>query len=170
MSRFRTVAHWPKDVTGLADSENRSFDIHDSFEAARAVADMLMHEGFGGNHLIMPIQVDIEELTDDSLGFRAQFSVCRRDSICQLGEKITETAIRYYVRDDSAEGGVKMHWGPKDFTGQVYLCGKFGGICSSGNMQCLLMRGGNPDPANLASLMFEYDKSLSSWWRRLLSR
>ena len=61
--------------------------------------------------------------------FSTQFRECKADGFTLPGEWVTETAVRYYK-----DG--KCHLGPKDFTSQEIVCGKFGGICSSGNSGC----------------------------------
>jgi hypothetical protein len=61
--QYRSVARWPDSVK-LGNVNNESADLHGSREAAQAVCTRLAMEGFGGDRLIFPLKVWVEEVPD----------------------------------------------------------------------------------------------------------
>lgn len=73
--------------------------------------------------------------------FSSQFLECKRARLVKRGPKVTETMMRYYVRDDASETGVRCKRGPKEVTVRTLLCGRYGGQCGSANPGCRILRG-----------------------------
>lgn len=76
--------------------------------------------------------------------FSTQFRECKAAGLTLPGKWKTETAVRYYSAIDG-----RCHLGPKEFTSQEINCGRFGGVCSSGNPGCKKLR--NYQPPNDAA-------------------
>ncbi len=72
--------------------------------------------------------------------FSQQFRECKAAGVQILGEPVTDIAVRYYI--DDGQGDTKCMRGPKEITSRPYVCGKFGGLCSSGNEGCIKLRAG----------------------------
>jgi hypothetical protein len=70
--------------------------------------------------------------------YREQFLKCGEDGSRTLGEPETHQ-LAFPKR---AKDGQTI----TEFTGRGYVCGKFGGRCSSGNPKCREMRGVEPMP------------------------
>ena len=78
-----------------------------------------------------------------AIPFSSQFRKCRREALVKPGPHVTETMVRYYVRDDTSDTGVRCRRGPREVTVQTLLCGRFPGTgqCGSGNPGCRKLRG-----------------------------
>lgn len=61
-TQFKSVAKWPDGVgITLGNANNTSEDMHGSREAAQAVCDMLVKNGFGGDGLVFPVWTQVRE-------------------------------------------------------------------------------------------------------------
>jgi hypothetical protein len=68
MNPYRSIARWPKGVgINLGNPHNESDDTHPTLAHAAAICRRLEREGFGGNGVIFPLSVRVEEvLPEDS--------------------------------------------------------------------------------------------------------
>ena len=137
--KYHSCAQWPDSVTDLSSIKHISYDLHDSWKAADAVCQLLRQHGFvgGGDHQIFPLDVWVEQAGSPVL-FSTQLRQCHFDGSYGANEGPEEIMEMAFPTEKYLE---YVRVNGKLPTFRHGACRRFGGICSSSNDQCRVLRG-----------------------------
>ena len=135
--KYRSCAQWPDSVTGLSNIENITYDLHDTEEQALVVCRLLEMRGFAGDGVIFPLATWTEP-AEPMISFCTQLRICHADGSYGSGEGPEEVMEMAFPTEKYLEY-IRQNGKPPTFRRST--CRRFGGLCSSGNEQCRMLRG-----------------------------